>query len=92
MARREGRNGRPRSPPRHNEEFDLSDNDQENGNGAPAPIIGNDAAAPIIAPAQLARWSEERHIIILENVESAPNRLHQENPNWGRPVPVQRKY
>ena len=81
MARREGRNGRPRSPPRR-EELDLrmSDDDQENGNGA---LDG--APAP---PAQLARWSEERHVILLETTESAPNRLHQENPNWGRPVPV----
>ena len=86
MARREGRNGRPRSPPRR-EELDLSDDDQENGNGA---VDG--ALAPNIAPAQLARWSEERHVILLETTESAPNRLHQENPNWGRPVPVQRKY
>lgn len=80
MARREGRNGRPRSPPRR-EEFDLSDDDQENGNGAPAPIPN----------AQLARWSEERHVILLETTESAPNRLYQENPNWGRPVPAGRR-
>jgi hypothetical protein len=81
MARREGRIGRPRTPPRR-EELELSDDDHENGNGA---------LAPFIAPAQLARWSEERHVILLETTESAPNRLHQENPNWGRPVPVGRR-
>ena len=82
MARNEGRRRRPRSRSQNHDDLNLSDSDENNGNDAPAQNA---------APVQLARWTEDRHVIIMETVESAPNRLHQENPNWGRPVPLGRR-
>jgi hypothetical protein len=81
MARRDGRQARERD-----QSLSLSsDNEGNGGNNQLNQEIVVHNGVP------LARWTEERVLILLETIESAPNRLYQEDPNWGRPVPHSRR-
>jgi hypothetical protein len=83
MARREGRRRRERERDPLALSSDSSSDSDNPGNG------GNGQANP--PNQQLARWTEERVFLLLETIESAPNRLYQENPNWGSQVPYSRR-
>jgi hypothetical protein len=80
MARRAGRQNRG------NNEANLDLSDHEN-----SPPPERDPEIIVHAGVPLARWTEERVLLLLETIESAPNRLYQEDPNWGRPVPHSRR-
>lgn len=82
MARREGRRGRRDDHVSSSSSGSSSESDNE-GNG------GNSQANQ--PNQQLARWTEERIFLLLETIESAPNRLYQEDPTWGRAVPYSRR-
>jgi hypothetical protein len=83
MARREGRRGR-RDDLHVTSSGSSSESDNESNGG------NSQANQP---NQQLARWTEERIFLLLETIESAPNRLYQEDPTWGvgRAVPHSRR-
>jgi hypothetical protein len=84
MARNQGRQRRALSP-----SLSLSENDDSHDPNHPR----NSLAAEVVVNngVQLARWTEERVFLLLETIESAPNRLYQESPNWGKAVPHSRR-
>jgi hypothetical protein len=36
----------------------------------------------------MARWTEERLVIVVDAVMNSPAALYRVNPNWGKPVPA----
>jgi hypothetical protein len=75
MARREGRRGRRDDLDLSSDSSSDSDNHDNEGNGG-----NSQANQPNQQVASLARWTEERIFLLLETIESAPNRLYQEDP------------
>ena len=77
MARNQGRQRRALSP-----SLSLSENDDSHDPNHPR----NSLAAEVVVNngVQLARWTEERVFLLLETIESAPNRFISRIPKLGQ--------